>query len=147
MKRKPNHLNIKVKRGIGIFTMFRRVEVHINDEHEETMPLFSAREVSIPHPGSRFQAKFFSSKSKVVHVNPGDEVTIRESFLYMFITLVFFGLLVTELVTPVDLPFAPVWITLAATALITNTFVGYNYAVDVKRSSGDSVASEMYAMK
>lgn len=141
-----NKLNITAKRGIGIFTMFRRVEVYINDEHIETLPLFSAKDVNIPHPGSRLQARYFSSKSKVVPVNPGDRVTIRESSIYMLITLVFFALLIMELVTPIDIPYAPVWITLSAVALIANTFAGYNYAVDVKRNE-NSMATEMYAKK
>ena len=141
-----NNLKIKAKRGIGIFTMFRRVELYINDEHVETLPLFSAKDVEVKHPGSRLQAKYFSSKSKVVVVNPGDSVTVRESLIYMLITLVFFALLIMELVTPIDIPYAPVWITISAVALIANTFAGYNYAVDVKRSK-DSKATEMYAMK
>lgn len=140
------HLNIKAKRGIGLFTMFRRVEVHVNDEHAETIPLFGSREVDIPHPGSRVQARYFSSKSKVVAVNPGDSITIRESLLYMLITVVFFTLLILELITPVVIPLAPLWITLAAAALIANTFVGNNYAIDVKRNK-DSNIGEMYAKK
>ena len=140
------HLSIEAKRGIGIFTMFRRVEVHVNDEHVETIPLFGKKEVEIPHPGSRMQARFFSSKSKVVPVNPGDVVTIRESFIYMLITVVFFALLVIELVTPINIPLAPLWITLGAAALIGNTFAGYNYAVSVKRNE-NSLATEMYAKK
>lgn len=139
-------LNIKAKRGIGIFTMFRRAEIYVNDEHVETLPLFSSKDVPIPHPGSRLQAKYFSSKSKVVVVNPGDRVTIRESVIYMLITIVFFALLIMELVTPVNIPYALVWITLSAIALIANTFAGYNYAVDVKRNE-NSKATEMYAKK
>lgn len=139
-----NKLHVKVKRGIGIFTIFRRVEIFVNDEVVETMPLFSSRDVQIPHPGSRFEAKYFSSKSKKILVNPGDEVTVRESLSYMMITALLFVMLILELLTDVDIPFSIAIIIALAILLIVNKFMGYDYALDVKRNKE---ANEKYYFK
>lgn len=141
-----NHgkLHVKVKRGIGIFTIFRRVEIFVNDEIAETMPLFSSRDVQIPHPGSRLEAKYFSSKSKQILVNPGDVITVRESLSYMMITALLFVMLILELLTDVDIPFSIAIIIALAILLIVNKFMGYDYALDVKRNKE---ANEKYYVK